>query len=112
VTNAAKTFPSDFYVAVATVIPVLFLALALQGPTYETMISTALRYLGPYFKRMTFRSVAGAIVGTLLMALAGLVILFALSGEVVALNASAPSRTRLLIDKVYWGLYLLCSSAS
>jgi hypothetical protein len=38
----AKSFPSDFYVTCATVIPVLFVALIVQGGTYEAMLRTAL----------------------------------------------------------------------
>jgi hypothetical protein len=34
-------FDADFYVTCATVIPVLFLALAVQGGTYEDMLRTA-----------------------------------------------------------------------
>jgi hypothetical protein len=38
-----KNFPTDFYVTCATVIPVLFLALVVQGGTYEAMLRTARR---------------------------------------------------------------------
>lgn len=38
----AENFPADFYVTCATVIPVLFLALVVQGGTYESMLRTAL----------------------------------------------------------------------
>ena len=37
----SKSFPSDFYVTCATVIPVLFLALIVQGGTYEAMLKTS-----------------------------------------------------------------------
>ena len=47
----AKHFPSDFYVTCATVIPVLFLAVAVQGRVYESVVRalrradmTAFRY--------------------------------------------------------------------
>jgi hypothetical protein len=39
----ADKFPSDFYVTCATVIPVLFLALAVQGPVYEWVLRTSER---------------------------------------------------------------------
>jgi hypothetical protein len=39
----AKNFNADFYVTCATVIPVLFLAVAVQGPTYESLFKAALR---------------------------------------------------------------------
>ena len=35
----ANNFPSDFYVTCASVIPVLFLALAVQGRVYEWVLS-------------------------------------------------------------------------
>jgi hypothetical protein len=38
----AEPFNSDFYVTCATVIPVLFLALAVQGRSWEAMLRTAL----------------------------------------------------------------------
>jgi len=37
----SKSFPSDFYVTCATVIPVLFLALIVQGGTFEAILKTA-----------------------------------------------------------------------
>ena len=38
-----KTFDADFYVVCATVIPVLFLAIAVQGDAYKTLLNAALR---------------------------------------------------------------------
>jgi hypothetical protein len=38
----AKHFNADFYITCATVIPVLFIALVVQGGTYEDMLRTAL----------------------------------------------------------------------
>jgi hypothetical protein len=40
--SAAPAFNSTFYATVATVIPVLFLALAIQGRMYEQLLRTAL----------------------------------------------------------------------
>jgi hypothetical protein len=37
-----KHFNADFYITCATVIPVLYLALAVQGGTYEAMLKAAL----------------------------------------------------------------------
>lgn len=34
------TFNADFYIVAATVIPVLFLAVTLQGPTYERILNS------------------------------------------------------------------------
>lgn len=39
--GVANNFPSDFYVTCATVIPVLFLAIVVQGGTYESMLRSA-----------------------------------------------------------------------
>jgi hypothetical protein len=38
-----KNFPADFYVTCATVIPVLFLAVAVQGRTYESVLRASVR---------------------------------------------------------------------
>lgn len=37
-----QAFNADFYLTAATVIPILYLALTLQGQTYETMVRRAL----------------------------------------------------------------------
>ena len=39
----AKSFDPNFYVTCATVIPVLFLAVAVQGRTYESVLESALK---------------------------------------------------------------------
>ena len=39
----SKTFNPDFYVVCATVIPVLFLAVAVQGNTYKAVLDTAMK---------------------------------------------------------------------
>jgi hypothetical protein len=39
----AKTFDPNFYIVCATVIPVLFLAAAVQGSSYKTILDTALK---------------------------------------------------------------------
>jgi hypothetical protein len=38
-----KSFNSDFYVVCATVIPVLFLALAVQGDSYQALLDASLK---------------------------------------------------------------------
>jgi hypothetical protein len=82
------TFPSDFYVVGATVIPVLFLAVAVQGGAYETMIRAGVRYSLSFFRKTGFRSYATGAGGGILMAaaVAG-IIFYAVAGEIVALNA-------------------------
>jgi hypothetical protein len=39
----SKTFNSDFYVVCATIIPVLFLAVAVQGNAYKSVLDTAMK---------------------------------------------------------------------
>jgi len=88
VASSAVTFPSDFYVVGATVIPVLFLAVAVQGGAYETMIRAGVRYSLSFFRKTGFRSYATGAGGGILMAaaVAG-IIFYAVAGEIVALNA-------------------------
>jgi hypothetical protein len=49
-------YPSDFYVTTATVIPVLFLALVVQGRTYEEMAKATARYLSQLRSAMASNS--------------------------------------------------------
>jgi hypothetical protein len=109
VTPATSAFPSDFYATAATVIPVLFLAFAVQGRTYETMVAAGIRYTRPYLtKKSTFRSVAAAVVGAVLIALAAAIITLVFGGEVVALNAlSTGSNTRGGQNVVYSSVFVL-----
>jgi len=53
----ADKFPSDFYVTCATVIPVLFLAVAVQGRAYEWVLRTSER--ADRFSNKTLRIVLG-----------------------------------------------------
>ena len=78
----AKPFPSDFYVVCATVIPVLFLALVVQGGTYEAMLNAARNaaralprrtwnyVLARFLPWVAYLAVAGALGGELLSLLA------------------------------------------
>jgi len=45
----AKPFPADFYVTSATVIPVLFLAVAVQGRAYESVLRTSRAFVGQFW---------------------------------------------------------------
>lgn len=78
----AKTFPADFYVTCATVIPVLFLALVVQGGTYESMLRTALEAA----HRQPMRSRDGA-VATLLPLIPYFALMSGVLGEAAALSA-------------------------
>jgi hypothetical protein len=66
----SHNYPSDFYVTTATVIPVLYLAIAVQGPAYQNMLKAA--------HRTNLRSM-------LLIDAALLILAAAVFGEVIAL---------------------------
>jgi hypothetical protein len=78
----AKGFDSDFYVTCATVIPVLYLALVVQGGTYDVMLKTALQAAAKSRKRQ--RDYAAA---NLLPATAYVTLVAAAIGEIAALGA-------------------------
>jgi hypothetical protein len=76
------TFNADFYVTAATVIPVLFLALTLQGQTYESMTTRALA-----IRKKANRQKARRWYGVDLVWVAATVIIlyFAAFGELLAI---------------------------
>jgi hypothetical protein len=94
---AAPAFNSTFYATVATVIPVLFLAIALQGGTYQTLLAAYAANVRAY--RQTMRAARAAGQLTLRKALASVpsthlpgyaaaaTVLAGLYGEGVALDA-------------------------
>jgi hypothetical protein len=68
--SACKSFPSEFYVTCATVIPVLYLALVVQSNAYETMLRNAVRAARTQARRAALRplvfayfAVAAGLVG-------------------------------------------------
>jgi hypothetical protein len=91
------------------VIPVLFLAFAVQGRTYETMVATAIRYSRPFLvTKWTLRSLAAAVAGATLIALAAFIIIGTFGGELVALTAlSTESGTRGGQDTVMSSVFVL-----
>jgi hypothetical protein len=52
-TTAASSFNSDYYVATATVIPVLFLAIAVQGTLLQNLVKTTASLAGEPGERAT-----------------------------------------------------------
>ena len=60
--NAAKSFQADFYITCATVIPVLYLALILQGP-YEYVLKQAVRMATLRTLVVAYLVTAGGLVG-------------------------------------------------
>ena len=85
---ADKKFPVDFYVTVATVIPVLFLAIAVQGKTYQNMLDSSLESIRTFiFERFTYRKIFTYVSGICLMALAIGLVVYPAIAEVVSLLA-------------------------
>jgi hypothetical protein len=85
-----KHFPSDFYVTCATVIPVLFLAYAVQGRVYVSLLRASfsgMRASLPSAKVNT-RRWRGALAGPLLLrSVAYAIVLAGAYGEFSALSA-------------------------
>jgi hypothetical protein len=105
VTTAASAFPADFYATAATVIPVFFLAFAVQGRAYRALVATAIRYSRPFLIKQTLRSFAVAVPGAALIALAAFIIIETFAGELIALIAlmdesAAPSAQTAVLSSV------------
>jgi len=87
------TFNADFYVAGATVIPVLFLAIAVQGPVLDQLLRQTLAWLvrfsvarrqRPGVVRMTPRALLWYIAAAVPYALAIFVLFCGIGAEVVS----------------------------
>lgn len=82
----APAFNADFYTTVATIIPVLFIALAVQGNTNENLLNaqaavwqyTAGRY--PFIVQIVAKMICTALLGA-----AALIVIFAAFTEALAL---------------------------
>lgn len=97
--GAAPAFNADFYTVAATVIPVLFLALAVQGSVYGDLLKTFARGMREMFSandqaqtpartlRVVVRRAVPGFVTVIPMMLATLIILFGIFGEILALLA-------------------------
>lgn len=87
-TATSKTFPADFYVTVATVIPVLYLAIAIQGRTYEAMIKAAMKYYPTYVQEgQSYKRLRAFMIGTSITAVALALVLSSAISEMIALYA-------------------------
>jgi hypothetical protein len=83
---ASKSFPTVFYATTATIIPVLFLAIAVQGRIYEGFVSRAANYVRSAKDGWTFyQKFAAMQASALIMALAGMLLACAVVGEILAL---------------------------
>ena len=98
-----QSFPADFYVATATVIPVLFLAVAVQGRTYENMVSASIKYLRTFLqgRGVNRRQVGSYIAGVCSVTVAVLLILLPAAALAIALkdlaNESDTSINRIFV---------------
>jgi hypothetical protein len=89
-TTAASSFNSDYYVATATVIPVLFLAIAVQGTLLQKMTKIIASLSGePGERATTSMDQVGSFVAfaaRMLLAILGLaVVFFGVGGEVMSI---------------------------
>jgi hypothetical protein len=66
--SAPSPFNGDFYLAVATVIPVLYVALAVQGDAYEPFVRAAFKFKpGDQRPHILRRIVAGIIAAAIIV---------------------------------------------
>lgn len=84
-----STFNSDFYVTAATVIPVLYLALTLQGSAIRDLMA---QWRTVNNQEWTFKDQARAVGMAMFCIAAGGVVIFGLVGEYSALQALAYER--------------------
>jgi hypothetical protein len=75
-----KNFPSDFYVACATIIPVLYLALVIQGGTYEILMKKAENSASE--KKLRHKDAA---LGEAILGIIWIILVVSFFGEVAAL---------------------------
>jgi hypothetical protein len=83
--HAAPTFNADFYTVAATVIPVLFLAIAVQGTTYDSLIKNA--WATPIANPRQWPGLFAALRGFAALLIACLVILGGVQAEIQAVLA-------------------------
>jgi hypothetical protein len=86
---AAPAFNRDFYVTAATVIPVLFLAIAVQGRGYQTLLDVIIT-LGQWVRRgpgALHERLSVLAVAIMLIAIAAAILLFGAGGEISAVYA-------------------------
>lgn len=88
---AAPAFNTAFYATAATVIPVLFLAIAVQGRVLETVTSAATSAAHDYQRarrsRARLKAVTAHIRALLTVAIASLIVIDGVAGEISALVA-------------------------
>ncbi|WP_156750783.1 hypothetical protein [Mycobacterium sp. 852013-50091_SCH5140682] len=102
--KSTEEFPGDFYVAVATVVPVLFVALAVEGTSYSSLVKTygdLMKTAGDTDRNVGLRFLA-SVAGLIAQVAAFAIILLAGISELVALNAllhqRADAQTAVLVS--------------
>jgi hypothetical protein len=86
--QAAPAFNGLFYATVATVIPVLFLAIAVQGNFYDDLLSSSARAIRTFRARQQGPAAATALVASAAAyAFAVVILIYSVYGEVDALQA-------------------------
>jgi len=82
------TFNADFYVTAATVIPILYLALTLQGRTYEDIVNAVFgKIRRNYIAQAGVRSYIWLILAVILSLAAVAIVVFGITGEWEAILA-------------------------
>ena len=88
---ATPPFNANFYIVVATVIPVLFVAIAVQGRVLETLASAATSAAHDYQRalrsRARLKAIAAQARALLPIATASLVVIDGAFGEIIAIVA-------------------------
>ena len=80
-------FNVNFFIVVATVIPVLYLALTLQGPTYERMMARWRSAVREGHRDRSFRSEARTVTAAFLAIVGTAIILYSVLAEYLSLRA-------------------------
>jgi hypothetical protein len=94
-TSPATAFNAAFYSTVATVIPVLFLAIAVQGRGFEDLLKA---FTGAYGRWMTpgqwLRALPAGAIGVIAAVAAFAILLFGAVGEIIAIYALYQQQAR------------------
>ncbi len=104
-----KTFPADFYVACATIIPVLFIAIAVQGNMIDEMMRVTLKTAGKTPGRL-----GDSFVSVLLPVAAWVALAAGVIGEWGALGSLFSQSDSLTTRRLVMGmtLYLVAVAAA
>jgi hypothetical protein len=115
--QAAPAFNGLFYATAATIIPVLFLALAVQGTIYQDFLTAAVgaaRSIGRGHRSRRYPSLTAVLtLGPIMMiALAGLIPIYGAAGELAAIYALAEQKSGLLAAGLVPGAVIVLAAAT